>query len=237
MSKYHTLKVGNESIKYLSKGSGKPLKFLHGFGVEPHDYEPLIDLLAQEYQVISPSFYGVNYLNTQPVTIDDYAELTHDFFIKLNMESSPAVCHSTGTAVGFKISRKIDMIESIVGLSPVLPVHYKALSFILRGVNPMAKDTLPLHSMPRFAINFLKNPKASWKMISDIAEFDVSDFVLDRPALFLCGGKDEYFRMNGNLEEVFKENGIQMKLYPNYGHTWPIHHPEEAMRDITKFLE
>ena len=40
----------------------------------------------------------------------------------------------------------------------------------------------------------------------------------------------------GILGKFLNKRGYQMKTHPNYGHMWPIHHPEVAMADITEFL-
>ena len=248
MTNYRTQKVGKETIRYLHQGSGETLVFLHGFGFRPSYYLPLLDLLAEHFEIIAPAMYGINYLNEQPVTIDEYADLTLSFCSSLKVEYHCVAGHSLGSAVAFKIGDKVSGHFHLVGINPVLPVDYGIIGFALRALYKNIREALGITGGMRAVLfgntillsslfNLIKDKGSSIDIVSDIRSFTYHTMQVTQPALILYGERDEFFtldeKITGQIKGAFKKATI--KRLGKMNHDWLIFYPELAAREISNF--
>jgi len=250
MTKYKTQKVEKENIKYLHKGSGLPLVFLHGFGCRPSYYLSLIKLLSENFEVIAPKMLGINYLEKQPTSINEYAELILDFCSSLQVEHSCIVGHSLGGAVAFRIGDILSGHFYLIGINPVLPVNYGLLGFAARALYKNIRESLGITGGLRGVLfgntillpalfNLLRNRTASIDTVSDISNFTYQNMNVTQPALILYGERDELFDLDERITEQIKGSfsHVTIKRLSKLNHDWPVFHPKLAAREISDFVK
>jgi len=249
MIKYKTQKVGEENIRYLYKRSGKPLVFLHGFGCKPSYYLSLLRLLAEKFEIIAPEMYGINFLNKQPTSIDEYAELTIDFCSALGVEYHCMLGHSMGGMVAFRIGNNLSEKFYLIGVNPILPVDYGLLGFMGRAFYKYIIESIGsagglksvlfanTKALP-FALNLIRNTSASIATIWDICNFSYKNMYVTQPTLILYGERDEFFDLDEKVKDRIKNSFDQLtiKRLSKLNHDWLIFYPKLAAREINEFL-
>jgi len=249
MTKYRIQKVGQENIHYLHKGSGAPLVFLHGFGCNPSYYLPLLNHLANKFEIIAPKMFGINYLKKQPVSINEYAELALGFCSSLGVELYCMVGHSLGSIVAFKTGDILSEYFYLVGMNPVLPVDYDLLGFTARAIYKNIRESLGIAGgfravlfgntiLPPALFNLLKNMSASIDTVKDIRSFTYHNMSVTQPTLILYGEKDEFFNLDDRVNEQIKCSfaHLTIKRLNKLNHDWPIFHPKLAAQEISDFI-
>ncbi len=235
MESYKIQKVGNENIRYIKKGLGEPLLFLHGFGLDVEKYENIIEKLSNKFEVIAPDMYAINYLKKQPTSIREYAELTHDFCKSLKLGKYKIVGHSMGGAVAFTVGNNSSEVKKLVGIDPILPTNYGFLGFVRKTKGILSKNK----SLKKgFYINLLKNVKVLEKIVSDVSNFNYEHLNVKQPSLILYGEDDEYFRLDDKIEEHINKSfrNLTIKRFPKKEHLWLIHEPSIADKETIDFL-
>jgi len=249
MTKYRTQKVGQEKIRYLYKGSGEPLVFLHGFGGKPSYYLSLLNLLAENFEIIAPEMYGINCLNKQPTSIDEYAELTLGFCSSLGVEYHCMVGHSMGGTVAFRIGNNLSEKFYLISVNPVLPVDYGLLGFTVKATYKHIVESVGITGGLRAVLfantnalpvtfNLLRNMGASIETIWDVCNFKYQNIHVTQPTLILYGEKDEFFDLDEKVEEQIKGSFDQLtiKRLSKLNHDWLIFHPKLAAHKISEFV-
>ncbi len=249
MTKYRIQKVGQENIRYLHKGSGAPLVFLHGFGCNPSHYLPLLNPLAKKFEIIAPKMFGINYLKKQPASINEYTELTLDFCSSLGVELYCMVGHSLGSIVAFRIGDTLSECFYLIGMNPVLPVDYGLLEFTARAIYKNIRESLGITGGLRAVLfgniillpalfNLLRNMIASIDTVSDIRNFTYHIMNVTQPTLILYGEKDEFFNLDDRITEQIKHSfaHLTIKRLSKLNHDWPIFHPKLAAQEISDFI-
>jgi len=245
MIKYQTCNVGHEAIKYLRQGHGEPLFFLHGFGLQAHNYSALLRELAQTYEVFAPDLYGIHYLKRQPTSLQQFAELTFDFCRALTTQSFYLCGHSIGGAVAFQMGALSSGPRAIVAINPALPVNYRQLGFIARaGYKSLIQSLGLVGGLPAalfanrirlpYAVNMLRNLDAAFLVLRELADFDLSGLRVPQPAAVLFGERDEFFALDEPTERrlhgAFQH--LAIKRLPQYNHDWPVYEHEAAAAEV-----
>ncbi len=109
------------SINYHREGEGPPLVLLHGVGHHWQAWEPVIDRLAEEFDVIacdSPGFGRSAPLaaGIEP-TIPAYADAFEWFFAELGLERPHVAGNSMGGAIALELARG-RAVRSVSAFSP-----------------------------------------------------------------------------------------------------------------------
>lgn len=250
MTGYRTQKVGQETIRYVHKGRGRPLIFLHGFGFRASYYLSLLNLLAKNFEVIAPEMYGINYLKKQPSSIDGYAELTLGFCSSLGVEHHGMVGHSLGGAVAFRIGDNLAEQFYLISINPLLPVEYGILGFAARAAYKNIREFLGITGgFPAVRLgttilisslyNLLRNRRVSIDIVSDIRNFTYQSMNVTQPTLILYGERDEFFDLDEKITEQIKGSfqRVTIKRLNKLNHDWLIFHPKLAAREIIDFVK
>jgi pimeloyl-ACP methyl ester carboxylesterase len=134
------------SINYHRTGEGQPLVLLHGIGHHWQAWEPVIELLAGEFDVIacdSPGF-GRSAPLTPGIepTIPAYADAFEWFFAELGLQRPHVAGNSMGGAIALELARR-RAIRSASAFSPAgfwtaLELRYTQLSLRAIGSVPQA---------------------------------------------------------------------------------------------------
>ena len=109
------------SINYHRQGDGPPLVLLHGIGHHWQAWKPVIELLADEFDVIacdSPGFGRSAPLaaGIEP-TIPAYADAFEWFFAELGLERPHVAGNSMGGAIALELARA-RTVRSVTAFSP-----------------------------------------------------------------------------------------------------------------------
>lgn len=170
-------------------GAGRPVLFLHGWGLSGRSYEPALRrLLAAGRRVYAPSLPGFG--GTAPLAQDDlslasYAAWVADYVRDAGIETPfDVVGHSFGGGVGIRLAYDApDVIGRLVlvnaiggsawrdGRGVVRPMAERPLwdwGFQLRNeVRPSRRSVLAMPRIVREAVpNLARNPGVVWRVVS-----------------------------------------------------------------------
>jgi pimeloyl-ACP methyl ester carboxylesterase len=127
------------SINYHREGDGQPLVLLHGIGHHWQAWEPVIERLSGEFDVIacdSPGFGRSAPLSPgiEP-TIPAYADAFEWFFAELGLERPHVAGNSMGGAIALELARR-RAVRSVTAFSPAgfwTPGELRFCQISLRG--------------------------------------------------------------------------------------------------------
>jgi pimeloyl-ACP methyl ester carboxylesterase len=109
------------SINYHRQGEGPPLVLLHGIGHHWQAWSPVIDRLAQEFDVIACDSPGFGRSAPLPAgiepTIAAYVDAFEWFFAELGLERPHVAGNSMGGAIALELARR-RAIRSATAFSP-----------------------------------------------------------------------------------------------------------------------
>lgn len=133
--------INNLVAEYDINGEGKTILFLHGWGVDLHSFDKLVDELKGKYRIIRldlPGFGGT----TTPTKwkLDDYVDFVREFVYKADVEPSVLLGHSFGGRIiikgvgGGKLKAK-----KIILISPAGVSLFNLKKFLIRVVSKVGK--------------------------------------------------------------------------------------------------
>ena len=96
------------SLAHVRRGSGPPLVLIHGIGSQHQMWEPVLDRLARERDVIAvdlPGFGDSPPLAREP-SVEAFARAVADFVAGLGVERPHAAGNSLGGAVALEMARQ-----------------------------------------------------------------------------------------------------------------------------------
>ena len=106
-------------IQYTRQGQGEPLLLLHGLGSERRAWRPVLDLLAQHYDVINVDLpgFGTSPPLPHPPSPQALAQAVAGLLDRLALRDAHVVGNSLGGWVALELGR-LGRARSIVALSP-----------------------------------------------------------------------------------------------------------------------
>ena len=105
---HHTAQVNGTRLHYITAGEGPPVMLLHGWPQTWYEWRHVIDLLADEYQVVAPDLRGFGYSAKPAVGYDagtmaaDLAALTDH----LGLRDVTVLGHDWGAVFGYVYAAK-----------------------------------------------------------------------------------------------------------------------------------
>lgn len=238
---------------------GDPIFFLHGLGYNPKYYERLLEKFAEYHEVFAPHAYGVNRLNPQPTTIEQYVEFSLEFSQRMHPGARVHfIGHSLGGGIAIASASQSSEISDVVALSPmlpinsVLPVNFKPLEFIPRAIYKRTRELLGISSeegqssrefavrmTPEYIANIFNDIKSSYALISIICSFQYQNISLSQPLLVLQADQDEFFKLNKRNREILESVGknLEIKTLRDKNHDWPILWPTQAYEEAISFID
>ena len=121
--------VDGVRLHYVVRGEGAPLVLIHGLGGQMLNFAYLVDILAEEYQVILVDRPGAGYSSPAPRgkrRIRAQAAIMAGFVRKLGLRKPFVVGHSMGGAVALAMA--LDWPESVGGLGLIAPLTHPVRS-------------------------------------------------------------------------------------------------------------
>jgi len=109
------------SINHHREGSGPPLVLLHGIGHHWQAWQPVIELLVDEFDVIACDSPGFGRSPALPpgteLTIPSYVDAFEWFFVELGLERPHVAGNSMGGAIALELARR-RAVRSASAFSP-----------------------------------------------------------------------------------------------------------------------
>src|SRR5687767_4165720 len=108
-------------LVHTRKGSGEPLVLIHGIGHRRQAWDPVVDLLAQSYDVIAVDLAGFGespaYPDGVPYDMDHAMEDLSANFAAWGIEKPHVVGNSLGGAIALELGAR-GLARSVTALSP-----------------------------------------------------------------------------------------------------------------------
>jgi pimeloyl-ACP methyl ester carboxylesterase len=108
-------------LEYTRRGSGIPLVLLHGIGHRREAWDPIIDRLAEHFDVIAPDLSGFGrspaFAGAVPYTMENACDHIADQFAVWGISKPHVVGNSLGGAISLELGSR-GLVSSVTALSP-----------------------------------------------------------------------------------------------------------------------
>jgi len=108
-------------LVYTRRGSGTPLVLLHGIGHRREAWDPVIDRLAEHFDVIAPDLSGFGqspaFAGEVPYTMENACDHIADQFAVWGVSKPHVVGNSLGGAIALELGSR-GLVSSVTALSP-----------------------------------------------------------------------------------------------------------------------
>jgi pimeloyl-ACP methyl ester carboxylesterase len=248
---------------YRDEGDGRPLLFLHGWGLAHHAYRATLDALARPgIRVLAPTlpgFGGTKALAGEFESIEGYAAWVAAFLAEVGIEDPAVVVgHSFGGAVAVQLAH--DHPSYVRGLVLVNSVGGSAWKRHGSAIRSMAerpiwdwglhlqRDLRPSRQMTRVvpvvlgaAIpNLLRDPRAFWRAARIARTVDLTaeleELKRRRLPVVVLWGRDDTLVPEATVDAMCEALGSPERITVEGGHAWLIAEPEAFAEVITNVL-
>jgi pimeloyl-ACP methyl ester carboxylesterase len=247
--------VNNQLLEYEDRGNGRVVLMLHGWGVDLHTFDRLVDYLSQKYRVIRFDFpgFGKSPKPTLDWLVDDYARLVRDLLQKLNITDLYAViAHSFGGRVTIKgISQDYFKPNQVIligtaGVKPTQSVKktiYKTIAKIgkIATALPLLNKLQPklrqkLYSMVG-STDYLQADQMKKIFLNTINEDLLPEVKnIKQPTLLIWGENDTETPLNDAKLILNNLRHGQLRVIKNSGHFVYIEAFDKVIKEIDGFL-
>jgi pimeloyl-ACP methyl ester carboxylesterase len=132
--KNQIMKIGKQSLSYISMGQGDPIIFLHGFPDYSYSWHHQLNEFSKTHHVIALDLLGYNF-SAKPMELDCYvlkslAELIFQFIKKLAFENKKLtiIGHDWGGMIAWTLASYYpDFFEKIIIINAPHPVSFQEL--------------------------------------------------------------------------------------------------------------
>ncbi|MGM5485015.1 MAG: alpha/beta fold hydrolase [Nanobdellota archaeon] len=222
-----------KDMKWYRMGKGEPILFLHGFGIDPKEYE-LIEKLAENNEVIAPRTAGF----TKDRKINDIASRI-DELLKEEIKTdnlSEVYSHSIGGSTGALLLNDDFYTKDNVMVSPVEKVDYNGHELLRRGLTDFMKGKYKNHGVS-YALGFLKNLQNNFALAQDTTDFDYEGIELKGKGIgttIITTEKDGLF--DHKYIDELKEK-VDLKGYENISgcHNEILKNPDKIINTAEKY--
>lgn len=108
-------------LVHSRKGAGEPVVLIHGIGHRRQAWDPIVDQLAQRYEVITVDLAGFGESPAYPkgtsYDMDNACDNLSDNFAEWGIEKPHVVGNSLGGAIALELGAR-GLVSSVVALSP-----------------------------------------------------------------------------------------------------------------------
>lgn len=149
------IKVNGLETQYQRLGSGKPLILLHGWGCSWQTWQPVIQLLADHFQLIMPDLpnFGQSAQTKMAWSTADYSQWLNSFIKAMKLDNFYLAGHSFGGKIvaeyASQTNFKHDQLQKIVlidaaGIPNPLPFFRKVQKITLSLIPVPIKNLVPI---------------------------------------------------------------------------------------------
>jgi pimeloyl-ACP methyl ester carboxylesterase len=232
------------SLFYEVHGQGKPILLLHGYGISPPSFKPLIDVLAKEYLVIAPCLSLGWRKKGTAYCFDELVDVLKEMIEEKHIKPVIVGC-SMGNVVAIKFALKYrEMVERLVivdgfdGLSNrlriIFGVAYEVLVnlFSFRSFNIFYKTCLD------FLENLFLHPVVLFSEMKECFSTDIVEASrgLDVKTLILWGEREVAFPLSVLQKLKSKISDSTLEVIEKGGHFWFLIYPGILLSKLNRFL-
>ena len=227
------------NLHFVKRGQGKPLLLLHGIGGSRHSWNPIIDGLAAQREVIAIDLPGHG--QTPALTGENYVYTLADALVAWLEENQLTGIDCVGSSMGARLALELarrGVVGAVVSLNPggfwkgwQVPVFYYSVAASVRLVRVL----LPL--MPAITGNALGRTlllaqfsTRPWKVPAEVALAEMQSFA--KTTNF-----DELLRQlaYGKTQEGTPRGRIKAPLVIGWGRQDRVVLPSQAARALAAF--
>lgn len=222
-------------VRYFMAGTGRSLLFLHGFGLSPASYLPVLEKLATQYRVIAPDL-SLGWAAEDLIAMVRKHKIDKDLIIVGHsmgafaavqlIHEYPVICSHLIIANGLLLSLNKNIIHTVYDL---IRGKIKKLTDqeIRQQTILMAKDT---------AHNFIRHPKEVARVAKLCLKVDAKKLLSEIKAktLLLWGRQDTVIPLSKADEIQALIPGSVLHIQES-GHSWLIESPATLLKEIQDF--
>lgn len=257
-----TTNFKNIVISYEDKGRGRPLVFLHGYLEAKEVWQPLTDVLSNEFRIITIDLPGHGHSGTagELHTMEFIAEAVNEVLKSTEIDRIVIIGHSLGGYAALAFAELYP--EKLAGYvlfhshphadtSEAIEKRNREISLVMAG----KKDLMyPGNVSMMFAgKNLMVMPEAVSR-VKEIASANPGEGIIAmlngmkaRPAresviesgmvplLWILGRQDRYFTPEKALDDIRLPQNAQVEILENSGHLGFIEETEKSARIIAGF--
>jgi pimeloyl-ACP methyl ester carboxylesterase len=185
-------------IAYTRQGAGDPLVLMHGIGHRRQAWRPVIEPLAERFDVIAIDLPGFGDSPTIPAGTPYDADSTvarlGDFFTALGIEAPHVAGNSLGGAMALELAQR-RLVRSVTAFAPAGFWTARQRTYALYVLQMHRRLTgLPPRTMQRVAHNPRLRAQAGRLICEHPERISPEDFLADAVALRTCPGWDAAVR-------------------------------------------
>jgi len=254
----------NFFLKYTSKGEGKPLLLVHGFGEDRNMWEAQIEYFSKKYWVIAPDLGGfgesANLLPSE-VSVETLSEQIYALLYHLKVEKFVYVGHSLGSYIGLALAEVHPEIfqglclfnsTALADSEERKKVRKHTIDFIEKnGLEKYADSFVhTLFHKPERAFlkesiektkNTLKNTpqKTIIEVIKAMHDRINRTHILvkaDYPILYIIGREDITVSMKDYAQQILIPKEVNVQVLPEIGHMAMFEAPQKTLAILEAFM-
>jgi len=257
-----TTHLGSTSISYNDTGKGRPLVFLHGYLEAREVWQPLTDILAQDFRIIAIDLpgHGASGIAGEMHTMEFIAEAVREVMNDAPIDRAMLIGHSLG---GYAALAFAEMYaEKLAGYvlfhshpNADTPEAKKKRDREIYLVRAGKKDLMyPGNVSMMFAEQNLDKMQEAVKKFEGIASENPGEGIIALlngmkarssrknvvesgivPLLWILGRHDRYFSPEKALADIILPKNAEVEILENSGHLGFIEETEKSARLISGF--
>ncbi len=244
------IKFEELQIFYTQQGQGQDILCLHGWALDHAMFEPTAKIFESEFRVSNLDLPGFGKSTTleRPFSVEDYAEVIHQFCLELNINKPIIIAHSFGARIALVYASKYPVTKLILtgaaGLKPKRGLDYYLKIYTYKTLKHSSKLKFLKPAMAKLSQRF---GSEDYKQTSGVLR---QSFVLivnqdlrsllpliQCPTLLIWGEKDEAtpLWMGKIMEQEIKDAGLVIFEKDDHFAYW--HQLDRFHRIITNFIQ
>lgn len=237
---FQTIRGKRINYEFKQSPNQATVLFVHGWGGLIRSLQPLANLLALKFSVLTLDLPGFGQSDDPDPNwgVEEYSEILIQFLGKLNLNKVIYFGHSFGGNLGIFISAKYpEFIEKLILAnssykrqnkpSKLSKFFSKTPTIVKQIVYRVVFPNSDLYKFPQLEKNFRQ-----------IIIHDLSPLLpeIKQPTLILWGENDSETPVELAYELKNKIKNSSLKIFPEVGHSLPLKYPELVSKEILKFL-
>ena len=234
-------------LKYIELGSGKPVFFLHGGGIEALTYKKFLQKLAEKYHVIAPDlpFFGKSSL---PKNMTEGIETLAALLSSFHFNQVALIGHSMGGFMSLKLSEENPKISALIIVNSAgIKNNYSGIKifyqfFVKRTLNEFLLCNFPIFFLIlwHFGKNFFRlilKAKLFLAAKNELLKDDLPTLEkIKTSTLILWGEDDELF--SREIAQTFQQKILGSELrFQKGNHDWCLFNQEKFSEICSSWLK
>lgn len=263
MASSESVNVSGLRVAYVRRGEGDPLMLLHGgFGLDHRSWEPQLEALADEFDVIAWDAPGTGESSDPPpeFRMPDYADCLAGFLAAIGVDRAHVLGLSFGGSLALELYRRHERVPRSLliaggyagwkGSLPAEVVQQRLDSYVtemhrppsewLPGYLPGMFGSVASQATKDHLLSLMLDirPDGVEAELRSMAECDLRD-VLPRvrvPTLLLWGDADARAALSIGEEFHNQISDSKLCVFPGVGHVSNLEVPDAFNQEVRAFL-